>query len=300
MDTVLNEVQAKPAEGKPKSTASLWIYEQDVIRPFVGVIVQDKLSPGTYTVDITREYGLYCKKMDSLSDELFILSDSLAVPLLEEVDIFFGKKDTYKEFNLVHKRGILLEGASGVGKTSLVEIISRHIIDKGGVVFKLTAPKNLLYYVAFLKDNFRAIEKSTPILTVIEDIDTYNDYYPELLEFLDGKGHLDHHIILATTSNSEAIDESLLRPSRIDLRVEVDFPSETARREYFQHKNVPEKILDAMVEVSEGFSMADLKELYICIFVLEYDPAEAQEKIGGYKRKKDYSGKFQSGSSMSI
>ena len=300
LDELLFQDESALSQSGANKKVSLWILEDDIIRPATKIEVRNKLEPGIYIVDVHRDYGLYCKKVEASSDELFIFSNSITTDLIAEIDLFWSKADLYKENNLVHKRGILLEGLAGVGKSSIISLLSNRIVSEGGIVFKITNPKNLLYYIPFLKDNLRKIEADTPVITIIEDIDEYEDYYPELLDFLDGKSHVEHHIVIATTNNSEDLDDTLLRPSRFDLRIEVELPNEKIREEYFKFKSVPEEDIQELVFKSEYFSIADLKELYICIYLLGYPIDKAVEKSSQIKEKKNYSLRDSKNSSMTI
>lgn len=302
MDSILDsiffieadEVSTRPMSDKP---ISLWLVEDDIFRPSTNIKVQGKLDPGLYSVEFSRDYGIYCKQITVCSDELFIFSDSKTETLLSEIDLFWKKSDLYKENKLVHKRGILLEGYPGTGKSSIISLASDRIIKSGGIVFKVEGPSNLVHYISFLKKSFRKIQPTTPIITILEDIDEYSDYESYLLDFLDGKLQIEHHVIIATSNNTVELDDTYLRPSRIDLRIAIDYPSEVVRREYFKFKRVPDTKLEELVVRSEGLSLADLKELYICIFLLEYSIDEAFSKILHTIHKQDYTevkGKYKS------
>ena len=119
-------------------------------------------------------------------------------------------------------------------------------------------------------------------------MDQYEDVEMELLDFLDGKTHLDHHVVIATTNNTQVIPDTFLRPSRIDLKIEIPLPCENTRKEYFEHKNVPSADIAELVEKSDKFSLADLKELYISIYLLDYSVDEAIAKIDSPRDKKSY------------
>lgn len=292
--------QELPSTSNADKKVSLWISEQEYIRPSTNTMIQVKLDPGMYIVDVSREMGIYCKKVEAYSDELFLFSNSVITDLIKEINVFWSKADLYKENRLVHKRGILLEGFPGTGKTSIISLLSQEIINKGGIVFKVTSPKNLAFYIPFIRDSFRKIQPDTPIITIIEDIDEYDDYNTELLDFLDGKNHVEHHVVISTTNNTEDIDDTLLRPSRIDLRVEVELPSKKVREEYFKFKKVPEDKIDELVKKSKEFSLADLKELYICIFLLGYTVDNAIAKISVVKEKKNYLEKDSNKNTLSI
>ena len=268
---------------------SIWIKEKDIIRPSPNLSILQKLDPGVYIVDISREIGFFCKKIEPISDELFVFSDSIIQSLMSEISMFWDKKDLYNKNNLIHKRGILLEGFPGTGKTSIISLLSKEVIDRGGVVFKVSGYRNLDVYIDFLIDGFRKIQPDTPIVTILEDIDSYRDAEEMILDFFDGKTNINHHIIISTTNNTENIPDTFLRPSRIDLKIEVPLPCEQTRREYFKFKKVPDADIDQLIEKSDGFSLADLKEFYICIYLLDYSVDDAYIKISSPKDKKNYS-----------
>lgn len=268
---------------------SMWVKDKNNYIPSTDISISRQLPPGLYQVDYSNDKGLFCKSIDLQVDELYTFSDSITEDLLTEVSDFWNKSNLYKENNLIHKRGILLCGSAGTGKTSYINMLSKELIDRGGVVFKINNVKGFTYYVDFIKYGFRKIQKDTPIITIIEDIDQYIDIELELLDFLDGQFHLDHHVILATSNNTEDLPDTLLRPSRLDLLIEVPNPSENTRKEYFEKKKVNSTIIDELVEKSDEFSFADLKELYICIFILGFTIDDAVDRIvNKSKIKKNY------------
>lgn len=177
MDTLLdNQIIIVGSEydlEDPVEKASQWIKEAGILRPSGNLTTQNKLNPGIYKVEVSREYGLYCKLVETKSDKLFIFSDSIIDDLLEEINTFWEKRDLYKENNLMHKRGILLEGYPGTGKSSIIAMLSNEIIKRKGIVFIVSGPGNLNLFVEFIVGNFREIEPNTPIITIIEDIDKY-------------------------------------------------------------------------------------------------------------------------------
>ena len=101
MDTILDSpfiVVSQDYEIEaPIEKASVWIKENSTIRPSGTLTTLDKLNPGIYKVEITREEGLHCKKISTESDELFTFSNSIIKDLLDEINIFWDKKDLYKK-----------------------------------------------------------------------------------------------------------------------------------------------------------------------------------------------------------
>lgn len=286
---MLDEIMESLDDAKevlPDSKVSVWIKDKDLIRASTDITLMKEINPGIYTVDYNKNIGFFCSKINVKSDELFLFSDSITNKLLSEIKLFWEKADLYRENNLIHKRGILLEGYPGTGKSSIISILSSEIIKQGGVVFKVNGDRNLGDYIEFIRTSFRKIQPDTPIITILEDLDMYEDVEEELLDFLDGKTHLDHHVVIATTNNTESIPDTYLRPSRIDLKFEIPLPTSKIRSEYFKYKKVPENNLKELVDKSEGCSLADLKELYICIYLLNYTIDEAISKIKSPREKK--------------
>ena len=279
-------VESEPDLSEDK--VSMWVKDKDYYIPSTDISVTKELPPGIYQVDYSNDRGYFCKPIKIETDELFIFTDSITTNLLEEIENFWNKETLYKEKKLVHKRGILLSGFAGTGKTTMINMLSKELIDRGGVVFKIYGIKNLSYYIDFMKHGFRKIQPKTPIITILEDIDQYQDIESELLDFLDGQYHLNHHLIIATSNNTENIPDTFLRPSRLDLKIEVDYPSEQTREEFFRNKEVPENDLSELVKATKECSLADLKEVYICVYLLDYTVEEALTQVLDPTEKKNY------------
>lgn len=269
--------------------ANIWVKEKTVIRPSSDVSTLPKLIPGLYMVDFNRDFGLFCQKIKINTDELFIFSNSVTDSLFNEVNTFWSKTDLYDKHKLLHKRGILLEGFPGTGKTSIITQLSNNLIAQGGIIFKVQNFRNLDSYISFINTAFRKIQPDTPIITIIEDINQYEETYNELLDFLDGKSHINHHIVIATTNNVMELPDALLRPSRFDLRVEIKLPDIETRKEFFRFKGVEENFYLEIAERTEGCSLADLKEIYISVFLLGYSIEDSLIKVMSPRDKIDYS-----------
>lgn len=280
-------VKVSAPQNAPPKEMSLWLKQKDNIYPSVHTTLLTKLDPGIYVVEDSQD-GLFCKQININSDELFVFSDSITENLLNEINLFWEKADLYAKHRVVHKRGILLEGYPGTGKSSIITQLATEVIKYGGIVFKIKNFRNLDQYISFVQVGFRKIQPDTPVITIIEDIDQYDDYELELLDFLDGKSAINHHIVVATTNNTVEIPDTLLRPSRLDLKIEVPLPNAKVREEYFQFKNVPEELIKELVSKTENCSLADLKEIYVSIFLLDYSISEAISKVKNPKIKKSY------------
>jgi len=273
----------------PKNTeeTSQWIVDKEYITPATSIKLQKKLLPGIYQVGVNNSIGLFCKKLSVKSDELYIFSNSIINNLLIEITNFLNNGKIFRDHKLLHKRGILLEGYPGTGKSSIISLLTKEVVKHNGIVFNVETPNNFNAYVEFLVNNFRKIEPETPVITILEDIDNYSDS-TTILDFLDGKNSINHHIVIATTNNTKNLPDSFLRPSRLDLRIEIPLPNAATRKEFFMFKKVKEEDLEELVESTKDCSLADLKEIFITKYLLNYTISEAVEKVKKPRTRKNY------------
>lgn len=125
------------------------------------------------------------------------------------------------------KKGYLLHGPPGTGKTSLVHVIaSESLMDI--YLLNLASP--------FMNDDqLKFLLQSIPSKSVIllEDIDaawqqnTRNQLTKSgILNALDGFGSYNGSILIMTSNHPELLEERLKRPGRIDLQIDIDVPQE--------------------------------------------------------------------------
>lgn len=93
----------------------------------------------------------------------------------------------------------------------------------------------------------------------------------ELLNILDGQSCIDHQLTLATTNRLDELNDLLLRPSRFDWLIEIQSPTEESRRVYLSSFGLTEDELELFVTKSKELSMAQLKELYVAVKLLDND-----------------------------
>jgi hypothetical protein len=263
-----------------------WVFDRKSYSPAVEIEIVKSIAPGVYKID--NDYK--CIPQTVKNDELYILSDSKIEEILKEVEKFWSRKAQFKKTNFMHKRGILLEGPAGTGKTSIISLLCESLVKDGGVVFLVNNVQDFTKVYDFLKNTFRKIEPERNIITIIEDVDKLvkTQIEAEILDFLDGKASIEHHLVVLTTNNSEELPENLLRASRVDKRFVIDLPTADARRKYFQHKKVVDADLDKFVNASNKLSLSQLKELFLGTYVLGNDFDEVLDYLKTPIKKKNY------------
>jgi len=175
-------------------------------------------------------------------DELRILSkrslESLFLPHDVKDDIFsdarkfFANEQWYRERGIPHRRGYLLHGPAGNGKSTVIHVLASEfdlpiymltlsdpdVTDTGiaSVIGKAPA-QSIIVLEDFEKINFGAEKMKITI--------------PGLLNAIDGSLASEGRILIITANTLEPINEYFLRPGRIDRVWEIGPPEESVIRE---------------------------------------------------------------------
>jgi transitional endoplasmic reticulum ATPase len=236
-----------------------------------------QIDPGLYNVKASMEMGLFLEPQDTVLDDIFLVPDETINIVLNDFEKFINNKETYKRYGLTHKRGVLMHGLHGCGKSTLINIITTKIVqDFGGIAVNV---ENLESFIPMMK-MFRKIQPDTPILAIIEDMDSFLNYNStkDFLNLLDGNLQINNILYLGTTNYLDRIEPRVkYRPSRFDLLIHIDAPNEKIRRYFLEQKILSEdlvkfggsKFIDKAVEATTGFSFAHLKEFIISVIIME-------------------------------
>lgn len=243
--------------------------------------VERQLPPGLYKISMDNKGNFYFEKQPIKTDETIRFSESLADEILKEIENFWRLRELYESNKFLHRRGYLLYGPQGSGKSIIVQQIIEGVIQNKGVAIWMDSyPDERLAAIQVL----RIVELDRPILVIFEDIDAIITKYGDsgLLSFLDGEGQTDKILCLATTNYPEKLDKRIVaRPRRFDRVIKIGTPSSTVRREYFRHKvkDLSEEQLEQWVTSTSGFSFAALADLIISVKCFKYSFDDAVEKL---------------------
>jgi hypothetical protein len=226
----------------------------------------DRLPPDCYYLSQTMNGDIVFLGQKIITDKLLRLPDSRSDEVVAEVEKFWTLKSTFKEFGFAHKRGFLLFGPPGSGKTSTVAIIMNDMISKGGIVVIGDNPGLLAKGLATL----RTIESERPVVVIMEDIDATIQRWgeTEVLALLDGESQIENVVYIATTNYPEKLDGRITnRPSRFDRIVKIGMPNAAARELYIRSR-LDHTVRDNfdLVKETEGLSIAHIKELIISVY----------------------------------
>jgi hypothetical protein len=233
------------------------------------------LPAGAYTCWLDNCGNPHFQQRDLQVDELIDFPDSLPSRILRELDTFWESGGRFAEYGFLHRRGYLLYGKQGGGKSSLVHQVIAKIVAQGHVAFFCQMPYGLIAAM----QRFRQVEPERPLVCVFEDIDAIIQRFGdnELLQWLDGNHQVNRCVNLATTNYPEKLDRRIVsRPRRFDRILKIESPEDKLRDAYFARK-MPE-LADAeraeWVRLSAGLSFASLAEMIISVCCMGHPLAE--------------------------
>ncbi len=228
----------------------------------------ESLPAGAYRVVLDRndERIVYLRQSIE-TDNILSFKESISADLFDEMKRFWGNGDKFKKLGFLHRRGYLLYGPQGTGKSSIIHQIIASVIKEDGVVFICDNPK----FFNMALSVFRQAEPDRAIVCVFEDIDAIIKEYGEdlILGLLDGTNMINKVLNIATTNYPEILDKRIIsRPRRFDRIIKIAAPTLAMRTEYLQSKLPKKSDLPKWLRMTEGLSFASLSEAIISVYCL--------------------------------
>lgn len=204
---------------------------------------------------------------EQIQREDVLLAADIKRDIFRAIDEFFIDGGTFfKTYNIPYKRGILLYGNPGNGKTTLVKSIAGST--NAPVVYWQITEYTSSYSIS---EVFQTAKRFAPVILIIEDIDSMpHEARSVFLNALDGATSKDGIFLIGTTNYPEKIDPALInRAGRFDRAYEIKQPDETLRYNYLVKKNVSQFIDEdttlVLAKKTKGLSISQLNELYMSV-----------------------------------
>eukprot|EP01027_Heterolobosea_sp_BB2_P000706 GEZU01001040.1.p1 GENE.GEZU01001040.1~~GEZU01001040.1.p1 ORF type:complete len:420 (+),score=135.10 GEZU01001040.1:103-1362(+) len=168
----------------------------------------------------------------------------------EAVELPLTHFDLYKQIGIDPPRGVLLYGPPGTGKTMLAKAVAHHTTASFiRVVGSEFVQKYLGEGPRMVRDVFRLARENSPCIVFIDEVDSIatkrfdaqtgadrevQRILLELLNQMDGFDQTTNVKVIMATNRWDTLDPALLRPGRLDRKIEFPLPDRRQKRLVFQ------------------------------------------------------------------
>jgi vesicle-fusing ATPase len=188
------------------------------------------------------------------------------------------KPELFEKYGIRHKKGLILYGPSGTGKTKFARVIGKILNTREPKI--VNGPEILDKYVGQSEANVRSLfadaeeewqEKgihSGLHLIIFDEIDALcrkrreiahetnnvaNNVVNQLLSMIDGINSLENLLVIGLTNRFDLLDEAMLRPGRFGVHIELGLPDLRGREQIFKiHTKglLANNMLDSNIDVT--------------------------------------------------
>lgn len=256
-----------------------WTKIQNVF--YTSHMTVDSLPPGYYRV-LTPNGDIRFVKEDVSTENVVETSSLNAKSIIWDFRKFWQSREIFSLYKVDYKRGVLLSGPPGSGKTCIIKLLSKYIINevKGYVLDMTDSPLDLDDAIR----EVRSVHRNTPILVVLEDIDIYyRRVKRSLLNIMDGVQKVDGVVFIATTNHPEQLEEVLInRPGRFDAHYRILPPTRQARIDFirsFLRDDLERYPISKWADDTSNLPLGHLKELLISIVLFGHNYDDSIKKV---------------------
>ena len=242
--------------------------------------VTGKLPPGYYATVVDNAGTLFFVPTRARTDKLLRFPHAQVDKVMQTVEMFWDREERFKEFNLPFKRGILMYGPPGSGKTSALQLVARDVVHRGGIVLEF---EPAVFMAAYRQ--VRRVQPDIPMVVMMEDLDAILESHREstVLNILDGAESIHRTVFVATTNYPRNLGPRIInRPSRFDKRIFVGHPDVVGRTMYLESLIEGHDVkvdIKKYVKDTDGMSLAHLKELFVATVIIGEPYPEALEHL---------------------
>jgi len=200
----------------------------------------------------------------------------------ETVELPILQFELYKAIGIEPPRGVLLYGPPGTGKTMLVKAVAHHT---NSTFIRVNGSEFIQKYLGegprMVRDVFRLAREKAPSIVFIDEVDSIatkrfdastsadrevQRVLIELLNQMDGFDQNSNVKVIMATNRPDTIDPALLRPGRLDRKIEFPLPDRRQKRLVFNAITTKMSLdsnvdLEMMIRRSDQLSCADISSV---------------------------------------
>ncbi|WP_061966062.1 proteasome ATPase [Demequina aurantiaca] len=244
--------------------------EDERVVIMIGGDAHARVSEGD-TVIIDPRTGFASEKVDRSGVEALMLEEvpdvdyraigglgSQIERIRDAIELPIRHPELYVEHDLRPPRGLLLYGPPGCGKTLIAKAVAHSLGEAVGAdrsyFLSVKGPELLNKYVGETERYIRTIferarskaSSGAPVVVFFDEMDALfrsrgsgvssdmeTTIVPQLLTELDGVESLSNVIVIGASNREDMIDPAILRPGRLDVKIEVSRPGPASAADIF-------------------------------------------------------------------
>ena len=237
-------------------------------------ILPHEIDPRVYNMMTENPGDVPYSSVGGLSNQIRDLRETIELPITNP--------ELFKRIGIKPPKGVLLYGPPGTGKTLLARAIACNI---EATFLKIVASSIIDKYIGesarIVREMFSYAREHQPCIIFIDEIDAIGgkrtddasssdrEVHRTLMEMLnqiDGFDELGKVKVIMATNRPDILDPALLRPGRLDRKIEIPLPNESGRVDILKIHSKPmtkkgEIEFEALGKITDGFNGADLRNV---------------------------------------
>eukprot|EP01059_Diplonema_ambulator_P035006 TRINITY_DN8110_c0_g2_i1.p1 TRINITY_DN8110_c0_g2~~TRINITY_DN8110_c0_g2_i1.p1 ORF type:complete len:424 (+),score=122.90 TRINITY_DN8110_c0_g2_i1:80-1273(+) len=168
----------------------------------------------------------------------------------EAVELPLTHGELYRQIGIDPPRGVLMYGPPGTGKTMLAKAVAHHT---NAAFVRVVGSEFVQKYLGegprMVRDVFRLAKENAPSIVFIDEVDSIatkrfdaqtgadrevQRILLELLNQMDGFDQTENVKVIMATNRWDTLDPALMRPGRLDRKIEFPLPDRRSKRLIFQ------------------------------------------------------------------
>merc|ERR1712178_139919 len=278
-----NHAIVSTSMGSEHYVSMLSFVDKDLIEPNCTVLLHHKVHAVIGVLGDDADPLVSVMKLEKAPQESYADVGGLEQQIQEikeSVELPLTHPELYEEMGIKPPKGVILFGPPGTGKTLLAKAVANQT---SATFLRIVGSELIQKYLGdgpkLVRELFRVAEEHSPSIVFIDEIDAVGTKrydtnsggereiqrtMLELLNQLDGFDARGDVKVLMATNRIDTLDPALIRPGRIDRKIEFPLPDMKTKRKIFQihppRMTLAEDVnLDEFVTTKDDMSGADIK-----------------------------------------
>jgi len=263
----------------------LSIVDRDLLEPGCTVLLHYKAMAVVGILSEQTDPSLNVMKVDKAPPETYADIGGLEKQIQEikeSVELPLTHPELYEEVGISPPKGVILYGPPGTGKTLLAKAVAN---ETSATFMRVVGSELIKKYLGegpkLVREIFQFAEENSPCIVFIDEIDAIGSKrysarssgtreiqrtMIELLTQLDGFEERSEVKVIMATNQIDALDPALIRPGRIDRKIELPLPDLKTKRRIFsiqtEKMTIGEDVdFELIITAKDEMSGADIKAL---------------------------------------